>query len=493
MTVGLVLGDMLFDGLPGLDAAETIFMCEDVSLCTRVRHHQIKLVLFLSSMRHFRDRLVRQGRNVRYCELEHHPKSLLARLQELHPSRIVTYDIADRFFREELQSWAKREQVTVEFVPNPMFLTPPAEWQAYRSRAKRLLMGDFYVRQRRRMNILIESGEPVGGKWSFDEDNRKSLPKGHLPPAVWRVLPDETTADVIQLVQHWFPDHPGDARNFWFPVTHADATQWLEQFLEDRFDLFGPYEDALSVRSETVYHSILTPMLNCGLLTPAQVIEAALQRHADRPVPLASLEGFIRQIIGWREFIRGMGDAYPAFSEEPPNALGHTRRLTRAWWTGETGLPPLDLTIRRALENGYCHHIERLMVLGSAMLMCEVHPKDVYQWFMEMFVDSADWVMGPNVLGMSQFADGGWFATKPYLSGSSYLRKMGDYPAGPWTEVWDGLYWRCVDRHRELFAKNPRMSVMLKSLENLEPSRRHRIFSAAEGFVERTTQGSPQL
>ncbi len=491
MTVGLVLGDMLFDRLPGLNAAEAIFMSEDLGLATRVRHHQQKIVLFFSAMRHFRNALVAQGREVRYFELRDDSGSLLDRLGGLKPSKVITYEIADQFFRKDLLAWGQAHGVEIEFVPNPMFLTASADWQAYRKRAKRLLMRDFYLQQRKRLGILLEpDGSPVGGKWSFDEDNRRALPKSVLPPAVWRPLPDAITQEVIALVKQEFAAHPGDATEFAYPVTHAEAANWLDTFLVERLSRFGEYEDALSLRSDFVFHGVLTPMLNNGLLTPAQIVKRTLEFHAETPVPINSLEGFLRQIIGWREFIRGMADEYPPIGEGTMNGLGHTRKLGEAWWTGTTGLLPLDHAINKANRYGWCHHIERLMVLGSAMLMCEVEPAESYCWFMEMFVDSAEWVMGPNVLGMSQFADGGLFATKPYLSGSSYLRKMGDYPAGEWCDTWDGLYWRFVDRHRELFAANPRMSVMVGSLDKLDPVRKNRIFACAEAFIDRVTEPS---
>ncbi len=489
MTVGLVLGDMLFDRLPGLDAAEAIFMSEDLGLATRVRHHQQKIVLLFSAMRHFRNALRAAGREVRYFELQDDSQSLLDRLKTLGPRKVITYEIADQFFRDALIAWGEENGVAVEFVPNPMFLTATSDWQAYRKRAKRLLMRDFYLQQRKRLGIMLEpDGSPVGGKWSFDEDNRRALPKSVLPPAVWRPMPDAITQEVIDLVRSEFAAHPGDAAEFAYPVTHAEAASWLDAFLIERLSRFGDYEDALSLRSDFVFHGVLTPMLNIGLLTPSQIVDRTLAFHAETPVPLNSLEGFLRQIIGWREFIRGMADEYPPIGSGSMNGLGHTRKLGEEWWTGTTGLLPLDHAIGKANRYGWCHHIERLMVVGSAMLMCEVEPSESYRWFMEMFIDSAEWVMGPNVLGMSQFADGGLFATKPYLSGSSYLRKMGDYPAGDWCDTWDGLYWRVVDRHRDLFAANPRMSVMVGSLDKLEPVRRDRIFSSAEAFIERVTK-----
>lgn len=482
MEATLILGDQLFrQPLP----PGPVFLREDLGLCTRVRHHKKKLALFLSAMRHYAGALRADGRQVEYQELGADELEYLSALEVWCRGRCVdtlhVFEPADDFFRLELLDWSRRSGVSLRLHASPMFLTPTEEWDAYTRSARRLKMADFYMRQRRRLGLLMEDNQPVGGRWSFDEDNRRPLPKGVRPPAIWECEPDDVTREVCRMVEDRFPDHLGSTSGFGYPVTHRDADQWLEQFLEERLDLFGDYEDALHTGERTVFHSLLTPMLNTGLLTPADVVERTLARHTVRPVPLNSLEGFLRQVVGWREFIRGVDRVYAETGAHRTRRGG--RKLADGWWTGETGLPPLDLSIRRTLEHGWCHHIERLMVIGSAMLMAEVDPDEAYRWFMEMFVDSADWVMRPNVYGMSQFADGGLFATKPYLSGSAYLRKMGDYAPGPWQDVWDGLYWRYVDRHRDLFAANPRMWAVAKGLDRLDPIRRERIFSAAERWI----------
>jgi len=330
------------------------------------------------------------------------------------------------------------------------------------------------------MNIVVNGDHgPLGGKWSFDAENQRKLPRTVFPPPVSYVEPDLVTAEVITLVTQAFPDHAGDARDFRYAVTHEDAEAWLEQFLNERLCLFGHYEDAIPQRERTLFHSLLTPYLNCGLLTPHQVVEKTLRLD----VPINSKEGFLRQIIGWREFMFGMSGQY----DTTPNFFGHERRMSSAWQEGSTGLPPVDEAIRRAKDHAYCHHIERLMVLGAVMLMSEIHPDDVYRWFMEMFIDSAEWVMKPNVYGMSQFADGGLFATKPYISGSAYILKMSDWAKGDWCDIWDGLYWQFISKNSEVLAKNHRMSMMVKMATQIEPRRKERIFQAAEAFIHRVT------
>lgn len=484
--VTLVLGDQLFDGLPGMDPRRPVFMMEDPYLLRRVRHHQQKLVLFLSAMRHFRDRLEGQGFSVEYIKYGDHPGPIYQAMTDRGVQRVTTYTPADPYFLPKLSQF-----VSVDCVANPMFLTPDEMWSGYRRRSKRLLMGDFYQIQRRRMNLLMQDGQPLGEKWSHDEDNRKPLPRSVQPPEIWGVSPDTITQEVIQLVRAHFANHPGSADGFVYPVTHADAADWLAEFLADRLVQFGPYEDALTVRSRTLFHSVLTPMLNCGLVTPSQIVEATIRFSERHEVPLNSLEGFIRQVVGWREFVKCVDEEYTVDLETPdfqwPNFFGHQRKLKPCWWDASTGLPPLDLVIQRTRDHAWCHHIERLMVAGSAMLMAEVHPKSAYEWFMTMFIDSADWVMRPNVIGMSQFADGGLFATKPYLSGSNYLMKMGDYERGPWCDVWDGLYWQFIDRHRDFFGQNPRMSVMVRGVDKLDAVKRDRIFTAADRWRDEVT------
>jgi deoxyribodipyrimidine photolyase-related protein len=246
----------------------------------------------------------------------------------------------------------------------------------------------------------------------------------------------------------------------------------LQQFIQQRLSGFGDYEDAISREHTVLFHSVLTPMLNIGLLSPQQVLDAVLMEQ--QRIPINALEGFVRQIIGWREYMRlvyrTMGTA-----QRTRNYWNHTRPLPKSFYDGTTGIEPIDHTIRRVLCYGYCHHIERLMILGNFMLLCEFHPDAIYQWFMEMFVDAYDWVMVPNVYGMSQHADGGAITTKPYISGSSYVLKMSDYKKGPWCDVWDGLYWRFIDRNRSFFESNPRMKVMTGQLDRMgDKLKKHR-------------------
>lgn len=487
----VVLGNQLFSlqHLPSATEVE-VFMAEDLGLCTYVRHHQQKIVLFLAAMRSYADTLRSAGYDVHYERLEtKEARSYEAKLEEALQAtgvrELVHFEIEDKAMEERVVEFAKVRKLARTELRSPMFLCTRDEFATFAEGSKRLLMGEFYKQQRRRLNVLIDdAGQSSGGQWSFDADNRKKLPKNLEPPAIDWAGSTEHVDDVIELVARTFADHPGNAREFCWPTTREQALLWLDQFIEHRLDQFGPYEDAMTTRSATVFHSVLSPCMNLGLLTPAEIIEKAMTRANE--VPIQSLEGFVRQVIGWRDFVRGI---YREFSDEQDNSnfWSHERELTDAWYDGTTGIPPLDDTIQTAQKLGWAHHIPRLMVLGNLMTLCEIRPSVAHRWFMEMFVDSSEWVMGPNVYGMGLFSDGGIFATKPYICGSNYLLKMSDYGKEPWCDVVDGLYWRFIEKHRTFFAENPRLALMPRALDRLDAERRSRIFQAAEDFLRAHT------
>ncbi len=490
----LVLGNQLFP-VEHVEALrpDVIFMAEDVGLCTYVRHHQQKIVLFLAAMRGYRDALEAAGYDVHYVELDAGSNlSYEARLAEAlaahDPGTLVHFEIEDKAMEDRIVAFADQSELAREEIASPMFLTRRDAFRRFADTRKRLLMADFYKQERIRLNVLVDGEEPEGGRWSFDEDNRKKLPRNLEPPVIQPAEGTSHVAPVQSLVAEHFADHPGNAADFWWPTTRAEALEWLETFIEERLELFGPYEDAMSTRSTTVYHSALSPVLNLGLVTPEEVVRAAEQAYRERGLPLQSIEGFVRQVIGWREFIRGI---YREHSEtmDTSNFFGHERGLTDAWYKGTTGIVPLDDTINTALKLGWTHHIPRLMVAANLMTLCEIRPVDAHRWFMEMYVDSSEWVMGPNVYGMGLFSDGGTFATKPYICGSNYLKKMSDYATGDWCDVVDGLYWRFIDRHRDFFASNPRLALMPRALDRQKKERLDTIFDAAERFLETHTVG----
>ncbi len=492
----VVLGNQLFptEHIEALQP-DAIFMAEDMGLCTYVRHHQQKIVLFLSAMRSYRDTLEAAGYAVHYVELDpastaRYEDQLAKTIDALDAEVLVHFEIEDKAMETRIHDFAANQGIEREEIRSPMFMTSRAEFSEYAASGKTLRMAEFYKRSRRREALLLDdAGEPEGGRWSFDEDNRKKLPKNIEPPLV--EAPERTphVDRVIELVAGHFDSHPGTADDFWWPTTRDQALEWLEAFVVERLELFGPYEDAMTTRSTTVFHSAITPVLNLGLVTPREIVERVEREYRKRGLPLQSIEGFIRQVIGWREFIRGV---YREHSEtmDQSNFFGHERRLTSAWYDGTTGIVPLDDTIRTALKLGWTHHIPRLMVAANLMTLAEIHPADAHRWFMEMYVDSSEWVMGPNVYGMGLFSDGGIFATKPYICGSNYLKKMSDYGTGDWCDVVDGLYWRFIDRHRDFFAGNPRLALMPRALDRQKPERLEQIFGAAEDFLDTYTTTS---
>ncbi len=491
----VILGNQLFAPahLPS-PSSTRVFMAEDIGLCTYEKHHQQKIVLFLSAMRSYADELRAEGYDVHYEHLDPddtrpYTEKLAAALGASGSGRLLHFEIEDKPMEHRIVRFAEERDLGRTELPSPMFLVSRAAFAEYVGSRSRLLMGDFYKRQRQRLGVLVDvDGGPAGGQWSFDADNRKKLPSTVEPPALPPAPWNPHVEDVTAIVKREFPDHPGDADDFAWPTTRQQAEAWLDDFIARRLAQFGPYEDAMTTRSPTVFHSALSPCLNLGLLTPGDVIESVME-HAD-DAPLQSVEGFVRQVIGWREFIRGV---YREFSDrqEDSNFWGDHRRLTDDWYDGTTGIPPLDDSIHTAQRLGWTHHIPRLMVVGNLMTLCEIEPASAHRWFMEMYVDSSEWVMGPNVYGMALFSDGGIFATKPYICGSNYLRKMSDYPKGDWCDVVDGLYWRFIDKHRDFFASNPRLSLMPRALDRLDRDRRDRIFDLAKDFIERRTRTAP--
>lgn len=490
-----VLGNQLFpwEKVAPVVAAhgiKAVYMAESAELCTYYRFHQHKLVLFLASMRKYADALRSRGLEVFYRPLEGadahagaYEDGLVAWCRAHGVDGLVHAEIEDRWFEARAGAALAAAGLRAVAYPSPMFLTPREEFASYLRAHSRPFMRTFYERQRKRLGILVQGGEPAGGRWSFDEENRRPLPSGVRPTPVPAVPLDGTVRAAIALVERRFGDHPGRAREFWLPTDRTGHLAWLDRFIAENLDDFGPYQDALAPGSDFVFHSLLTPGLNLGLITPDEVLDRVLARTDGR---LASVEGFVRQVVGWREFVRGV-DRFLGAGQETANFFDHRRGLSHAWYRGHTGIPPLDQAIGKAERFGYAHHIERLMVLGNMMLLCEIAPGEAYRWFMEMFVDSSDWVMGPNVYGMGIFSDGGIFATKPYVCGSNYYRKMGKYAKGPWCDAVDGLYWSFVDRHRRFFGANPRTSMAVRALERMDGARKRAIFARGAALKDALT------
>ena len=400
---------------------------------------------------------------------------------------LLHFEMQDQSMARRMAHFVATRNLQQQVMPSPMFLTPRETFAAWRESQKTPRMVEFYKWQRRRLALLIDdAGKPTGGRWSFDTDNRNRLPPSVEVPELPQPAPNPHVEAIKKLVAERFSQHPGSTDNYALPSTRPAALQWLQDFLEQRFMSFGRYEDALTTRSDAVFHSVLSPLLNIGLLTPQETIDAALAFAEDEEVELNNLEGFVRQIIGWREFMFGIYCTDGKAMKEG-NFWNHHRRMHADWYDGTTGMLPLDAVIAKANRIGWAHHIERLMVAGNMMLLAEIHPDDVYRWFMELFVDSAEWVMIPNVYGMALFADGGTITTKPYVCGSNYLRKMGDYENGDWNTTLDGLFWRFIATHRPFFEQQPRLRMLCGHLDRQSPERHAELQQAAELFLHSKT------
>ena len=485
MKITLVLGNQLFSDFYSKNSE--ILMIEDLGIAAQYRYHRLRILHQFIAMREFRDDLKAKGYQVHYFELpESKALSFFDRvaltLKKAKTKQLALAQIPDVSFRNQIIVWAESNEIDLCWLDSPQFMVSEQQFRAHYSDRKKPFMKTFYEQVRREQKIMVDAkGEPEGGRWSYDVENRKKLPKGYQGVNVLRFKKSKYFSTVQKLVTEYFASHPGQDEFLFLPVNRKDSLLFLEDFLENRFHDFGPYEDAIDPKHDLLCHSGLSSLINLGLLNPKEVIDQALLVAKKSKVPIESCEGFIRQILGWREFIRGIHENFYS-TQVNSNFFNHQNKMKPCWYNGTTGLPPVDDAIKKALRLGYNHHIERLMILSNAMLLSEIHPHAVHQWFMEMYLDSYEWVMGPNVYGMGQFSDGGIFATKPYISGSNYILKMSAYPRGEWCEIWDGLYWSFIDRNINFFSKNPRLGMMAQVLKKMDSTKRERLFQLADNF-----------
>lgn len=468
----LIYPHQLFKNHPGIAQDVKVFLIEEPLFFTEFPMHRQKLMLHRLSMQAYQSSLEEKGYDVRYisCQDLKKTEDIFGTLKKEKITECEVMDVTDFWLHKRLEKASQDNNIPITWIKTMLFILEKDDAKKRYINSKKL-MKNFYRNIRVDLNLLMDGDEPLGGKWSFDEDNRKKLPKKIKVPAEMSTLVSDEVAEAREWVGGFDGELYGDTEKYWIPYNHTDAEGYLEKFLTERFCNFGTYEDALSQEHVRVFHSTISPLLNIGLLEPVDVIKRAIEYTEKNNVPINSLEGFVRQIVGWREFMRAAYEVDGSMMRTK-NFWGYTKKLPKAFWRGETGIDPVDLSIKRSLEYGYVHHIERLMVIGNCMLLAEYSPDEVYRWFMALYVDSYDWVMVPNVYGMSQFADGGIFATKPYIAGSNYLKKMSDYPKGPWEEKLTGLYWNFIHTHKEFFLKNHRLSMMPRLLEKMSDNKR---------------------
>lgn len=492
MHVALIYPHQLFDAHPALSEGRTVWLIEDPLFFGDphhpITHHALKLAYHRATMQRYRAETLAHYavRVVEHGELKHAPLSLFALLREAGMTHLHVAEPADDLLTRRLLRGCAREGINITWYDTPNFLTTSAQITAYYTGKKTYHQTDFYVWQRKRLQLLLTpEGKPIGGKWTYDSENRHKLKPNVSLPQDPTPYHNAYIREAQAYVRAHFPHAYGDSTAFIYPTNHAEAQAVLNDFLAHKLQHYGTYQDAISPRGAFLFHSLLSAPLNVGLLSPSQVVQAALDYAQAHPqTPLASLEGFIRQVVGWREFMRAVY-LREGVRQRNSNFWGQTRPLSPAWYEGTLGIPPVDDVIRKTRTYAYAHHIERLMLVGNLMLLAEVHPNDVYRWFMELFIDAYDWVMVPNVYGMSQHADGGIITTKPYISSSNYVRKMSDYKAGAWCDVWDSLYWRFVHKHQAFFKDNPRLSMMTGHLERMGEAGVRAHLARAEAWLEK--------
>jgi deoxyribodipyrimidine photolyase-related protein len=465
LEAALIFPNQLFRNNPHLENNVPVYLVEEDTYFTRYRFHKKKLILHRASMKSFDDEL----KKYEATYIENKKNSTIDELFKLLEKDQVTLinltEILDYRLEELMVKYSKKYNIRLNITDNPGFLTD-IDWIKNFFSSNKFNMTSFYIAQRKRLEVLVDDEKPVGGKWSFDPENRRKLPKEIELPEPWKPIPSEYIYEAEKYVKLKFPNNPGSSCDFDYPINWEQAEKSLKDFIDNRFELFGDYQDAISKRSGTLFHSIISPSLNIGLLTPRYVLEEVLEAHKNKEFPMNSLEGFIRQLIGWREYMRAI---YILRHDESidANYWGYDKPLPASFYDAKTGIEPLDDTLRKVNQSGYAHHIERLMILGNFCLLAKINPSEVYRWFMEMFIDSYEWVMEPNVLGMSQYADGGGITTKPYVSSSNYIRRMSGYGKGDWSEIWDALFWNFITENKEKIYEIPRMRVIIYNLEKM--------------------------
>jgi deoxyribodipyrimidine photolyase-related protein len=483
----LVFPHQLFEQTDAFKNASKIILVEEYLFFNQYNFHKQKLVLHRASMKFYKQWLIDKGFDTLYVDATNEKadvRKLIKWLAEEKFTAITYAGVHDNWLQKRIAESCNKYKLEATVGSTPYFLNTEQEANEYFDKKTRYFQTDFYIDQRKKRRILLDDAQqPAGGHWSYDADNRLKFPKNEKVPLVSFPAENDYVTEAKKYVLKNYPGNYGSIEIFFYPTNFAEAEKWLDDFLKNRFEKFGIYEDAIVAEKHFLHHSVLSPLLNIGLLTPQQVLDKTLAFASKHKVPLNSVEGFVRQIIGWREFIHIVYQR-EGTKQRTKNYWGFSRKIPASFWQGKTGIVPIDTVVKKVLDIGYCHHIERLMVLGNFMLLCEFDPNDVYQWFMELFVDAYDWVMVPNVYGMTQFADGGLMTTKPYISGSNYLLKMSNFKKGPWTEIWDGLFWRFMHVNRDFFSQNPRLRMLLKTFDNMPEQKRQTHLENADFFLQ---------
>ena len=498
----LILGDQLSPGIQSLRHGDRdldrVLMVEVQEEATYVRHHKKKIAFLFSAMRHFAKQIQSDGWQVDYVHLNDAENTgsftgeIKRAVDRLAPSRVLVTEPGEWRVRQSILDMSGLQSIPIDMLGDDRYIATHDEFRGWAEGRKQLRMEYFYREMRRKTGLLMDGDQPEGGKWNYDALNRKSAKSGQSMPSPLRIQPDTITRDVLKLVAGSFPDHFGDLEPFWFCVTRTQALTALDQFIETALPGFGDYQDAMLKDEKFLYHSILSLYINAGLLDPLEVCQRVEMAYRNGDAPLNAAEGFIRQIIGWREYIRGIyWLKMPAYADL--NFFGNTRNLPDFYWTADTEMACLQAAISQTREEAYAHHIQRLMLTGNFALLAGIDPRQVHEWYLTVYADAYEWVELPNTLGMSQFGDGGLMSSKPYAASGNYIHKMSDYcrhcrfdvkqKTGDSACPFNPLYWDFLNRNREKLAANPRMAQMYRTWDRMPEEKKAEYLSSAAAVL----------
>jgi deoxyribodipyrimidine photolyase-related protein len=502
-TLRLILGDQLSPGIASLSGAskgdDVVMLAEVSGEATYVRHHKKKIAFLFAAMRHFAEELRADGFQVRYTAITDEDnagtlrKEVARALEEGDFDRLVVTKPGEYRLLKDMQQWESAFGVEVELCEDDRFICGIDEFAGWAEDRKSLRMEFFYREMRRKTGLLMDGDDPVGGEWNFDQDNRKSLPKSVTPPPRATSEPDEITCQALEDVGARFDNHFGDLKPFYYATTRNEARRIFEAFASDILPCFGDYQDAMAVGEPWLWHGIIGLYINCGLLNPLEVCQRAEKAYRDGDAPLNAVEGFIRQILGWREYVRGLyWLKMPDYKKL--NALEADRKLPDFYWTAETDMKCMAEAIGQTRRHAYAHHIQRLMVTGNFALLAGIHPDEINEWYLVVYADAYEWVELPNTHGMAIFADGGIMASKPYAASANYINKMSDYckscryshtkKTGEDACPFNFLYWNFLAHNKERLTRNGRMGLVYKNLEKKDESERSAMREQAEAFLD---------
>ena len=486
MDISIIFPNQIFENSKLLDESSKIFLIEEYLFFNQFNFHKQKILFHRMTMKSYEKFLKKKKLDVVYIESTENISDIREFIKNLDKKiqSIKIYDPVDNWLSRRINDSCEEKNIKIENYNNPLFINNNEDLEIFfRSDKKKFFQTSFYKKQRVKLDIMMIGDKPEGGKWTYDDQNREKYPKNKIPPEIDYPKKDDNYNEALNYLNNNYKNNYGliDDENI-YPYNFQLAKKWLDDFFITRFYEFGPYEDAVVKEKSILNHSVLSPLLNTGLINPKELIKRTINYHYENKIPINSTEGFIRQIIGWREFIRGVY-VCKGTEERNKNFWNFSRKIPSSFYSASTGIDPVDDTINKINKSGYANHIERLMIIGNFMLLCEFDPNEVYRWFMELFIDSYDWVMVPNVYGMSQFGDGGLMSTKPYISGSSYILKMSNYKRGDWCIIWDSLFWNFIDKQREFFLTNPRMRMLVSSFDRMDIEKKEKLINTANKFI----------